>query len=190
MISINLISPTIKNQIRNAKQTVRAIRISIFLIILFVLASIASTIISSSVYTNKLESAKNNLAQEKAGLAKFDIYKNQALEINERVKIASQINAKRIRWSQVLQNLNNLTPQSISYDSLKTMTDKSPNLTLTAKSNGEINIILLQDKLKKSNFFKNVSFKNSAGPVNSIPFTLEFDLQNQSVITTKASLKK
>jgi len=189
MLNINLIPPTIKLKIKQIKQTVHALRVSALLVFLFILASIASTIISSNYYTQKLQNNTSEVAQEKASLTEFDLYKNQALEINERVKIASQIDAKRVKWSEVLQNLNNLTPQSVIFNEIKTMTDKSPNITLFAQSDAEINIVLLQDKLKKSPFFKNVGLKNSAGQAESIPFSLEFDLQNQSIVKTKTSLK-
>lgn len=189
MISINLIPPTIKFKIKQAKQTIHALRIGTLLIILFILGSLASTIISSNVYTQKLQNNNEKIKQETANLNQFVPYKKQAIEINERVKIASQIDAKRVRWSQVLQNMNNLTPQTVDYDRLTTMSEKSPNITLMAKSNTEINIVLLQDKLKKSGFFKNFYLKNTTGSAGLIPFSLEFDLQNQSITKTKASLK-
>lgn len=189
MLNINLIPPTIKLKIKQIKQAVRALRVGILFIILFILANIASTVISSNYYTQKLQANIDKISKESANLTQFDPYKKQAIEINERVKIASQIDAKRVKWSQVLENLNNLTPQSIGYDKIKTMSEKSPNITLIAQSDSEINIVLLQDKLKKSGFFKNISLKNTAGQTSTIPFALEFDLQTQSAIKAKANLK-
>lgn len=193
MFSINLVPIEIKDKILAARHAASTLSIAIICVIVFIVMGIIANIANTTVLEPNLIDAKDQLAKSNAQLAQFDTYQKQALTINDRVKVASQIDEKRARWSAIIQDLISSVPQTVQFTSLAASADKSPNFILSATTDSERNIILFKDKLESSAFFKNVAFKSSTSAPNSgattgstdttttttkkVSFSLEFDLE-------------
>lgn len=185
MLSINLVPAEIKDKIKQAKKTADVLGIAIVIVILFAVISVLVRGANSMLLEPNLIVAKNQVVESNSQLKAFDKIKNQALIINNKVTLASQVNETRAHWSQIIQDLINCVPQNVQFKSFSASSDKSPNFVLTADTDSAQNIILFKDKLEASPFFKNVAFKSSTTSsdatditkVKKVAFSLEFDLE-------------
>jgi len=188
MISINLVPPEIKDKIKEAKKTASIFGVALVIVIFLAVASALVRAANYMVLEPALTSVNNQVATSQNELKEFLSLQNQAATINDRMSIASKIEEKKARWSQITQDLINSVPQNIQFVSLTANAEKSPNFVLQGKTNSEREVIAFKDKLEKATFFKNVAFKSStttnpsdnpsttAETQKIISFALEFDL--------------
>lgn len=191
MISINLLPPQVKVKIKQAQNSANVFSVCLVITIVF----ITLIIILSSAKTNflqfRLDNANSEISQASSQTKSFKELENKALFLNDRAKLATEIENKRAVWSQVLQDLINSVPSDVQFVSLAADLTKTPNFILQGNTTSEREIIKFKEKLENSSFFKDVSFKNSSSAEskeNSLNFTLEFN--TEKLVATPAADSK
>lgn len=182
MVNINLVPQEIKAKIAQARKSANVFSICLVIVFLLVILGILSLAANAMVLEPNLTTVKDEIQKNTTALQSFASLENKALFLNERAKIASEIEQKRPLWSQIIQDLINSVPQEVQLASVTTDAAKTPNFVLEGYAKTERDIISFKDKLEKSDFFKNVAFKSSSAEnqpaaEKKVNFSLEFDLE-------------
>lgn len=135
----------------------------------------------NSILQAQLENDKSQIETANKDLANFDNLQKEALFLNDRNQLATQIENARPVWSQILESLINSVPSDVQFKSLIADVAKSPNFILQGNTTSEREAIKFKEKLENSPFFKDVAFKSSSvssgEDTNTLDFTLEFNLE-------------
>lgn len=192
MINLNLLPPEIKQKITDAKKSANMVSWCLVIVLVFLFLGFVLYSVKNMLLAPNLDNVKQNIADATQKMASFSDLEKDALFLNERANIATQIETSRASWSQIIQELANSVPTNVQFSSLSADTAKSPNFVLQGKTITEREIISFKDKLEESNFFKNVAFKSSttsggAEETKNLTFSLEFDLEKLSISTNQKS---
>ncbi len=197
MVNINLVPREIKDKISQAKFSANVFGICLVVVFLVVVLGVLAAAANTMLLEPNLSTIKGEVSQNANELTAFASLEKKALFLNDRAKIAQEIEQKRPRWSQIVQNLINSVPANVQFSDLAVDSTKIPNFVVSGYAKDERDIIGFKDKLEASEFFKNVRFKSSTAedkPVETptapteattapvatekrISFSLEFDLE-------------
>ena len=186
MININLVPTEIKEKIKNSRKTADTFSLAFVIVIIFVVTAVLVQAANMTLFGPSLQGLKDQLSQSSVNISSLKQTQQYALIINNRAKLAAQVEEKRPDWQTIIQSLIGSVPQNIQFESLKTDTTQTPNFTITATTDSEENIVSFKQKLEDSPYFKNVTFKTSSAQVKTtdktsqvrFAFSLEFDLEN------------
>lgn len=162
MVNINLVPQEIKERITQAKNSANVFSICLVVVFLLIILGILSLAANSMVLEPELALIKAEIQKNTASLQSFSVLEDKALFLNDRAKIAQEIEQKRPLWSQIIQGLNSSVPQEVQFASFTVDILKSPNFVLSGYTVTERDVISFKDKLEQSEFFKNVKFKSSS----------------------------
>lgn len=161
MVNINLVPREIKDKIAQAKRSANVFSISLVVVILMIVLGILALAANNMLLKPNLEQVKNDIRKNSAELAVYQEMEKKALFLNERAKIASEIEQKRPVWSQIVQNLINCVPQQVQLSNVEVDITKNPNFVIDGYAKDERDIISFKDKLEISEFFKDTNFKTA-----------------------------
>lgn len=184
MVNINLLPPEIKAKFKKSKQSASVFSICLVVIIVIVVVTFLLAAYKDRLLKTGLDSENTKLSSANKELTDFNNLQDKALFLNDRGKLATQIENTRPNWSQILESMINAVPTTVQLVSLTADIAKSPNFVLQGNTTTDREAIKFKDKLASISFFKDVAFKssstdNSQGTANSntnINFTLEFNL--------------
>lgn len=162
MVNINLVPEEIKDKIVQARYSANVFSICLVVVFLVIVLGVLAYAANSMVLEPGLAGVKEDIAQNTQELAAYTALENKALFLNDRAKVAIEIEQKRPLWSQIIQGLINSVPQEVQFASITADTLKSPNFVLEGFAKDERDIISFKDKLEASEFFKNVAFKSAS----------------------------
>lgn len=186
MTTINLLPPEIKSKINQSKKTANVFSICLVLILFTILIAFGLYELKKDYLTVLLQNTQADIASVNSSLSKYDKLEQEALFINNRVKLAQTVESKRPLWSAIVQGMLNSVPTDVQFTSLTCDTSKKPNFVLQASTTSEREVIKFRDKLESSYYFKDVAFKSSAVSTGNstdnkqsqvINFSLEFNLE-------------
>ena len=152
MITINLLSPNQKRELK-IKRVYVAIKELIILILLFTLIIAIMLLVSKYILDNSLAKLieRNALAiQENRDVV------NKINIINAKVNTISNIQKDFKRWSEFFVTLTNLTPDNISYDLIKVKYEDA-SIEIRGIARNRDDLTKLKNNLTKSNIFDNIS---------------------------------
>jgi Tfp pilus assembly protein PilN len=189
MVNINLLPPENKLKIKQAKQSANIFSICLVAVIILVVLGFILKTLKNDLLGPDLENIQKQIEAQKTELSSYNELENQALLVNDRGKLSSQIESQKASWSQILQDLINDVPTNVQVTTLTADLAKSPNFVLQGTTDSDRDAIKFKDKLENSAFFKDVSFKSSSTAQNQTPgsssqklsFTLEFNLEQKSL---------
>ncbi|OGD57141.1 hypothetical protein A2V71_01760 [Candidatus Berkelbacteria bacterium RBG_13_40_8] len=151
-------------------------------------------LILSSLKTNllqpSLDNIKTEIDQANTGLSSYEKLEEEALFLNDRAKLAKELESQKAYWSQILQDLINSVPQEVQVTNLTADLSKTPNFVLQGNTNSEREVIKFKEKLDKSDFFKDVAFKSATTDegtdttAKTLKFSLEFNLEQKQAKTS------
>ncbi|MDO8668785.1 MAG: PilN domain-containing protein [Candidatus Buchananbacteria bacterium] len=152
MIIINLLSPNQKRELK-IKRVYVAIKELVILILLFTLIIAIMLLISKYILDNSLA----KLIERNAYVISEnrDIV-NRINMLNDKISTVSKIQTDFKRWSDFLVTLTNLTPDNISYNSIKIKYDDT-SLELTGVAKTRNDLTKLKNSLTDSNIFETVN---------------------------------
>lgn len=169
MIVINLLPPQIKQKIENAKRSASLVSVALIVVIIIAVLAFLLWAAKSQYLEPTLAMTKSQIIKANNELVSYKKLEEAALFLNDRAKIASDIESKRPMWSQILRDLINSVPQTVQFTSLAGDLDKTPNFVLQGNTISEREIIKFKEKLENSAFFKDVAFKSSAAEKTTTP---------------------
>ncbi len=172
MITINLLSPDQKKELK-LKTIYLAVKELVMLILLFT-AIVAILLLVSRYY---LEEQLNNLIRGNASALNItQAFNREVIAVNRRLDLVADIQKKFKSWSGLMIEIAKLTPANVSYSLIKAYHQESAvELKGVAKTRGDL--IALENNLKKSVLFKNVSFPfNSLLAKENNAFDVRFEL--------------
>lgn len=189
MVNINLLPSEIKIKIRQSKNNANVFSICLVSILIFGLITFALYELKNNYLSIVLKSSQDDVKKANESLKSFDKLQDEALFINDRAKISTDIEAKKPVWSQILQDLINSAPTDVQFTNLTADSMKTPNFVLQGNTTSEREAIKFKDKLENSEFFKDVAFKSSSttgatgsvGVTPKLTFSLEFNLDRMSL---------
>jgi len=185
MISVNLLPAELKLKRLSTKRNAALVSICIVVVFFFIVLAIIANAGKGTI-EDHLAATKSAVDQNTNQSDESKSLQEMALLINDRSRAFTEINKKRAIWSQILTELSASAPVDVQFDNLTSNAEKSPNFTLQGNTTTEREIIKFKEKLETSPFFKNVAFKSSslnqdqASKLETIKFTLEFDLEKYS----------
>ncbi len=156
-------------------------------------------LVLSSLKTNllqpNLDNIKSEINQASTGLSSYATLEDEATFLNDRAKLAKELETQKAYWSQILQDLINSVPQQVQFTNLTADLSKTPNFVLQGNTTNEREVIKFKEKLEKSDFFKDVAFKSAttneskdatatAPTAKTMKFSLEFNLEEKQAKTS------
>ena len=199
MIKLNLLPPRKKEEIKWEKinrvlainEAVAAIELAVFIVVLLLAQIYLSGELSR---LNKLVVQK----QQQTEIKEVEKLKSEVRVFNERLDLAGEIQNLRIGWTEILNELSLITPESIQITSLnikRNLPDSSSKKKLENAGAGSENdekkcrfnlsgyaktredLLKFEDNLKNSDYFTNLeSDRSNYLEPRNINFFCEFDL--------------
>ncbi len=150
MITLNLISPQKKQELR-LTQVYLAIK-NLIILILFLATIIAIILLITKVI---LQNYFNEVVSDTTLTTKYaNIFSEDIKKFNQQIKLVDKIQQKYIPWPNFFINFTKLMPDDIGIDSL-TINENKILITGLAKTRAKL--LELEDNLKKSDLFLEVT---------------------------------
>lgn len=158
-ISLNLLPPQVKAEIRSHQRTARFLSWSVWggvgllaLVAAFAIGNIWLKIVAGG--------QKRNIAQTEESLKRFEAIENDLRAIGERVVSLEKQEKERVVWSKVVEDLTAATPSAVRVTSA-TMNQRSD---VQVKLNGfaftKSDVALFRDRLEASSRFQGMSVES------------------------------
>lgn len=176
MITINLLSPSQKSELK-IKRVYIAIKELIILILLFTLIIAILLLTSKYILDNSLarliERNAYSIQENRDVVNKINI-------INSKIEIIGKIQKDFKKWSEFFVMFTNLTPNNISYDSVKIKYDDA-SIEIRGVAKNRDDLTKLKDNMTNSEVFENINLplKNLLAKEN-----------NDFIITAKINMDK
>lgn len=176
MITINLLSPSQKSELK-IKRVYIAIKELIILILLFTLIIAILLLTSKYILDNSLarliERNAYSIQENRDVVNKINI-------INSKIEIIGKIQKDFKKWSEFFVMFTNLTPNNIAYDSVKIKYDDA-SIEIRGVAKNRDDLTKLKDNLTNSEVFENINLplKNLLAKEN-----------NDFIITAKINMDK
>lgn len=132
---INLLPPAIKTDLRYSRYNAMMVRYVIAGIVLTLL--LGATFVGARIYlANELKTINGEVAESNLKIAGFSTVQKQAAEVNSRAKSIQTIQLTQARFSLLLSDLAQATPQGVTINQIiLTGDDKKPvRVSATAKN--------------------------------------------------------
>jgi len=193
MANINLLPPEIKLKIKRSKQSANVFSICMVAIICIATLGLILSSLKTNLLQPNLDNIKSEIDKVSTGLSSYATLEDEATFLNDRAKIAKELETQKAYWSQILQDLINSVPQQVQFTNLTADLSKTPNFILQGNTTNEREVIKFKEKLEKSNFFKDVAFKSATTNESTaattttektMKFSLEFNLEQKQVKTS------
>ena len=153
MITLNILPNKIKKELKTKLIYISLKNILSILIINICLYAILFLIIMQILSSYYIETIKNTTSITKKG----ENYEKQVQLINNKIKIAEEIQKDKINWSYLLIFLSNNAPSGISIKNLSINSEKN-NITISGNAIKRENLLTYKEVMKNNEIFNNVSF--------------------------------
>lgn len=181
MIDVNLLPTEIKEDIAQAKNNKTAL--SYFRRALFLLVSICLIFIAAQYFSGSLlkeYQAKQIIARKL--ISRFGALEELANKAVSKIGKIQGIEASTNTWSNILTEINNITPQTVTIVSLKLDSNLKLRQTINGTAGSKKEVAEYRDTLESSEYFEFVDVDSTQSRGNSgETFTISFTLSKDSL---------
>lgn len=168
---INLLSPTLKEQISYAKRN--AVAIKYLKILIFVLAVVLFAFGGAWFYLDqKMVSAKASFADKQTKVASYKKLEEQAKILNDRIAAIKSIQENQPRFSQLLVDIAQAMPKNAALEALNLTGDDKKPIRITASADTYATAVSLRDALAQSPRISAVDLETVGTGANGVTVTL------------------
>jgi len=187
MINMNLLPSEVKQKIKKSRQAANIFSICLVVVFVILIIGFLLSALKKDYLLPQLDSVNENIKKADTDLKTFGKSEEQALFLNDRAKLAIDIEKNQVNWYQTILDLSNSVPANVQFNNLVADVSKTPNFVLQGTTDSERDAIKFKEKLENSGNFKDVAFKSSSTSKSADPnapsrldFTLEFNLEKVS----------
>lgn len=184
MININLLPAEKKERTKVVKQNLGFL---IFCLSVLIVLAILVMVLLAVRYTlrSNLEGIQNNIESSESALGAYQETKEKILFTKDRLQDLDHLESKKTTWSQNLQSLAQVIPESIELTDFsintKEIKDEKLPIIISGRTPSRQEAIRFKEQLEVSPFFKDVVFESSKKIIEEgkeyITFTLKASLE-------------
>lgn len=153
MLTLNLISATLKKEIKLRHIHALIKKISYVFIIAIIIITI--TLLAAKFI---LQNTFNRVVSEMTLVTmNTQSYNAKVREINTKVNSVEKIQNEYIPWSYLIEDISKNTPKGISYSYIK-MDNKLKAFKISGKADSRDDLLALKEWMEKNQTFKNINF--------------------------------
>jgi len=202
MIKLNLLPPWKKEEIKwekiNRILTVNEVIVAIELAVFIAAFLLAQIYLSGELsHIDQLVVRK----QQEAEIKEVEELKNEVKIFNEQLNLVGELHSQRISWTEILNELSLITPETVQITSLNIKRnlsnssgkkklegtninsegdEKKCHFNLSGYAKTRDNLLKFEDNLKNSGYFTNLkSDRSNYLKARNVDFSCEFDLSEE-----------
>ena len=180
MIDVNLLPAEIKDSVSQAKSNKRALayfKRSCF----FTFAVVFIAVAAHFYFLSVLEQSKRQLKAAEAAVQEFSQIEAQAQSLTQKLSKIKKIDDSRFIWSNVLTEIDNITPANVRVISLKLDSVQKNRASVNGRAPSKKDVADYRDILEKSNYFEYVDIESTQNNGDSESYNITFSLSKDAL---------